>query len=762
MDADLHTRLPLGQYFERRVALQPDHDFIVYPDRDLRWTYAEFDHRCDQLAKGLLEIGVGRGDHVGIWARNVPDWLTFMFATAKIGAVLVTVNPVYKSHELAYVLRQSDMKAIAIIDAFRDVDYIRILRELVPESTTHPRGHLDSPEFPRLKSLIYLGPEKYRGFYSVPELLALGEATPDEPLRALTASLDGDDVINMQYTSGTTGFPKGVMLTSVNIVNNGFYIGERQNLSPADRVCLPVPLFHCFGCVLGIMAIITHGSTAVMVEQFDPLLVLAAVEKERATALYGVPTMFIAELAHPMFDLFDLTSLRTGIMAGSPCPIETMRQVISRMHASEMTICYGLTEASPVFMQTRVDDTLERKCETVGTRHDQIEVRVVDPETGLDCPPGVPGEFLCRGYNIMKGYYGMPEATAAVIDADGWLHSGDLGTVDEDGYYRITGRIKDMIIRGGENIYPREIEEFLYTMPGVRDVQVVGVPDAKYGEVVGAYVIRAEGAQITGEDVREFARARLARYKVPRHVFFVEAYPQTASGKVQKYLLREDAKERLGITIGVFAGEHDPASPQPLPDQPMHEVRWHGRGGQGAVTSSKILARAAHLSGWEGVTAAPSFGAERRGAPITATTRMAHEPIRVMSQVTTPDVVVVLDDSLLGVAAATAGLVPGGVVVVNTARAAAALGLPDDVRVVASAVTGAAREAGVVVSGQPLVNTAILGSVAAATGLVTMESVEAAIAEAFPETAAEKNIRAARLAFERTAVTAGGTRWTST
>jgi fatty-acyl-CoA synthase len=462
------------------------------------------------------------------------------------------------------VLKQSDMKALAIIDAFRDVDYVKIVRELVPEAATQPRGHLSSERFPFLKNLIYMGPEKHRGFYSMPELLVLGENMPDAPLREITASLHADDVVNMQYTSGTTGFPKGVMLTSRNVLNNGFYIGERQNLGLDDRVCLPVPLFHCFGIVLGIMAILTHGSTAVMVESFDPVLVLAAVQKERATALYGVPTMFIAELNHPMFDMFDLTSLRTGIMAGSPCPIETMRQVIDRMHASEMTICYGLTEASPVFMQTTVDDTLERKCETVGTRHDQIEVRVVDPETGEDCAPGQPGEFLCRGYNIMKGYYKMPEATAAAIDADGWLHSGDVGTVDEDGYYRITGRIKDMIIRGGENIYPREIEEFLYTMPGIEDAQVGGVPDAKYGEVVGAFVRRSAGSDITEGDVQEYARARMARYKAPKHVFFVDEFPLTASGKIQKYKLREMAKEALGIEIGVFAGERgegvDPAA----------------------------------------------------------------------------------------------------------------------------------------------------------------------------------------------------------
>ena len=553
---ELHTDLAIGQYFERVVAGHPDNDFIVYPDRDLRWTYREFDERVDQLAKGLLGIGLQKGDHLGVWARNVPDWLTLAFATAKIGVVLVTVNPVYKAHELAYVIEQSDMKALAIIDTFRDVDYVKIVRELVPEAATQQRGHLDSARFPRLKSLIYMGPEKHRGFYSMPELLVLGDNTPDGELRSITASLHADDTVNMQYTSGTTGFPKGVMLTSRNILNNGFYIGERQDFTPSDRVCLPVPYFHCFGIVLGVLAALTHGATVVGVESFDPVLVLAAVQKERATALYGVPTMFIAELAHPMFDLFDLTSLRTGIMAGSPCPIETMRQVIDKMHASEMTICYGLTEASPVFTQTTTADTIERKCETVGRRHDQIEVRVVDPETGEDCPPGVPGELLCRGYNIMKGYYKMPEATAAAIDADGWLHSGDLGTVDEHGYYRITGRIKDMIIRGGENIYPREIEEFLYTMPGVEDAQVVGVPDAKYGEVVGAFVRRSAGSEITEEDVQEYARARMARYKAPKHVFFVEQFPLTASGKIQKYKLREMAAEALGLSeVKVFASE---------------------------------------------------------------------------------------------------------------------------------------------------------------------------------------------------------------
>jgi fatty-acyl-CoA synthase len=575
--SELHTHLTIGQYFDNVVANDPDRDFVVYPDRDLRWTYRQFDERVTALAKGLLAIGMEPGDHLGIWARNVPDWLTFAFATAKIGVVLITVNPVYKSHELAYVIKQSDMKALVIIDAFRDVDYVEIVRGLVPEAATQQRGHLDSPEFPRLKNLIYMGPEKHRGFYTTPELLLLGEHFDDEAYEAARQGQSADDVINMQYTSGTTGFPKGVMLTNRNILNNGFYIGERQKFTAEDRLCLPVPLFHCFGIVLGVLATLTHGGTLVMVESFDPVLVLAAVQKERATALYGVPTMFIAELDHPMFDMFDLTSLRTGIMAGSPCPIETMRQVIDKMHASEMTIAYGLTEASPVFTQTTTDDTLERKCETVGRKHDEVDVRVVDPETGEDCPPGVPGELLCRGYNIMKGYYQMPEATEKAIDADGWLHSGDLGTVDEDGYYRITGRIKDMIIRGGENIYPREIEEFLYTMPGVKDVQVVGVPDPKYGEVVGAFIMRFAGSDITESDVQEFTRARLARYKCPKFVFFVDEYPQTASGKIQKYKLREMAAELAGVEdVRVFASEAEAADP----DATDSECAVRGTGGQ--------------------------------------------------------------------------------------------------------------------------------------------------------------------------------------
>lgn len=534
-----HTELSLGEYFDRMVRARATAPFVIYADRELRWSYAEFSERVDRLAKGLASIGLERGDHLGLWARNVPDWLTFLFATAKLGVVLVTINTAYKNHELAHILNQSDMKALAFVDGFRDVNYVNVVRELVPESLQHPRGQLRSAAFPRLSKLIYLGPEKLRGVFSVPELMTLGDQMSDTEYAAACAGKAGDDVINMQYTSGTTGFPKGVMLTSRNILNNGWGIGERQKLGGDDRVCLPVPLFHCFGLVLGIMAILTHGSAAVMIEQFDPVMVLAAVQKERCTALYGVPTMFIAELNHPMFGLFDLRSLRTGIMAGSPCPVDTMRQVMTRMHCEEITIAYGLTESSPVMSQTSTDDTIERRTETVGTPLPEVEVRIVDPETRTPQPPNTPGEICCRGYLIMRGYYNLPLETAQAIDAEGWLHSGDLGTMDEAGYVRVTGRIKDMIIRGGENIYPREIEEFLYTVTGIEDAQVIGVADAKYGEVVGAFIRRQAGSDLGEGDVREACQRRLARYKCPKHVFFVDSFPTTASGKIQKYKLRE-------------------------------------------------------------------------------------------------------------------------------------------------------------------------------------------------------------------------------
>ncbi|CDG64737.1 putative acyl-CoA synthetase YngI [Methanobacterium sp. MB1] len=539
------SELTIGAFLEKMVEKNPDQEFMVYPDRDLRFTYQEFDQRVNLLAKGLLEIGIEKGDHVGIWAKNVPDWLTLLFATAKIGAVLVTVNTAYKSHELAYVLEQSDMKALAIIDGFQDVDYLDIVYDLVPELKTHERGKLKSEKFPFLKSVIYIGQEKHRGMYNTNELLLLGKHGDEEEYQKIKASVDNNDVVNIQYTSGTTGFPKGVMLTHRNILNNGYYIGERQKFTEKDKLCICVPLFHCFGIVLAVMATFSHGGTMVMVELFDPLLVLAAVQKERCTALYGVPTMFIAEYSHPMFDMFDLSSLRTGIMAGSTPPIEAMKRVVNDMNMTQITSVYGLTEGSPGFTQTSVDDPLEKRVETVGKPLPECEVKIVDPETGEDLGPNQTGEICCRGYNVMKGYYKMPDKTREVIDEDGWLHSGDLATVDEEGYYSIVGRIKDMIIRGGENIYPREIEEFLYTMPGVLDVQVVGLPDEKYGEIVGACIILEEGAELTEEDVRDYARTKIARFKVPKHVFFVDEFPLTASGKIQKYKLKEMAEKLL-------------------------------------------------------------------------------------------------------------------------------------------------------------------------------------------------------------------------
>ena len=541
----LFTEDTIGNFLEKQVEENPDRDFMVYPDRNLRFTYRDFDERVNMLAKGLLSLGIVKGDHVGIWARNIPDWLTFMFATAKIGAVLVTVNTAYKSHELEYVLKQSDMKTLAIIDGFQDVDYVNTVYELVPELKIQERGSLKSEKFPFLEHVIYVGQEKHRGMYNTNELMLLGKHTDDEELLKVKKTVNNLDVVNMQYTSGTTGFPKGVMLTHRNILNNGYYIGERQKFTGDDKLCLTVPLFHCFGIVLAVMAIVTHGATMVIIELFDPLMVLAAVQKEKCTALYGVPTMFIAEFSHPMFDMFDLSSLRTGIMAGSPCPIEAMKKVVKDMHMTQITSVYGLTEGSPGFTQTSVDDPLEKRVETVGKELPNCEVKIVDPNTGETLGPNQTGEICCRGYNVMKGYYKMPEKTKEVIDKDGWLHSGDLATCDDEGYYSIVGRIKDMIIRGGENIYPREIEEFLHTMPEVKDVQVVGIPDEKYGEIIGAFIILEEGVDLAPEDVKDYAVTKIARYKVPKHVFFVDEFPLTASGKIQKFKLRENAVEIL-------------------------------------------------------------------------------------------------------------------------------------------------------------------------------------------------------------------------
>jgi fatty-acyl-CoA synthase len=545
-DYPLHSELTIGEYFRKQVAVAPDQDFIVYPDRQLRWSWRDFDERTDKLAKGLLAIGMKPGDHLGVWARNIPDWLTFMFATAKIGMVLVTMNPAYKSSELDYVLKQSDMSALCIIDAWRDVDYVRIIRELIPESRQYERGHLSVAEYPYLKNLIFMGPEKHRGFYNVPELLLLGEHLPDDKLELARAAAKNTDVVNMQYTSGTTGFPKGVMLTHRNILNDGFYIGENEGLNETDRVCLPVPFFHCFGCVLGVMAILTHHATMIMVEEYNASLVLQAIHKERATALYGVPTMYIGEYNHPDFDKYDLSSLHKGIIAGAAVPPEVTKTCMEKMGMTDITNCYGLTETSPVFIQThhsRDDDW--HKQNTIGMKHDPVEVRVVDPNDGHICGPGEIGELCCKGYNVMKGYYKMPEATQNAIDEDGFLHSGDLGAFDEDGYYTVTGRIKDMIIRGGENIYPLEIENFLLGVPGVLDAQVVGAPDERLGEIVVAFIKTREGFELTEEGIREYSIKRMARFKVPKYVFFVDEYPETASKKVQKFKLREMAADMV-------------------------------------------------------------------------------------------------------------------------------------------------------------------------------------------------------------------------
>jgi fatty-acyl-CoA synthase len=543
MNAEPLQELTLGQILDRTVARFPDTEAIVYVDRDFRLTYREFGDLVDRLARGLMSLGVRKGEKVAVWATNIPYWVALQFATAKIGAVLLTVNTNYRSTELAYVLEQSESENLFLIDGYQDIDYLQTVYELVPELRTQERGRLSAPRFPHLKRVCFLGLEKHRGMYSIPEVLALSTMTDEADYRARQAALDPHDVVNMQYTSGTTGFPKGVMLTHYNVGNNGYWIGANQRFGPADRVCLPVPLFHCFGCVLGVMAAVNHGSTLVILEGFDPVQAMTAVEQERCTALYGVPTMFIAILDHSLFSKFRFDSLRTGIMAGSPCPIQVMRQVIDRMYMKEITICYGLTEASPVITQTLIEDDIRRRTETVGRAMPCIEVKVADPKTGLALPPGVQGEVCCRGYNVMKGYYRMPEATAKAIDDEGWLHSGDLGVLDADGYLAITGRLKDMIIRGGENIYPREIEEYLFKLEGVADVQVVGVPHRKYGEEVGAFIRLKQNAALTEQDVKDYCRGRISRYKIPRHVAFVDRYPMTASGKIQKYKLVEMSRQ---------------------------------------------------------------------------------------------------------------------------------------------------------------------------------------------------------------------------
>ena len=539
--------LTLGQLLENTAARFPDTDAVIHADRELRQTWSEFSACVDDMARGLMAIGVQKGEKVAVWATNVPHWVTLMFATARIGAILVTVNTNYRETELRYLLQQSECENLFIIDSVRDHDFIASTYEVLPELRRQRRGMLEVEGLPHLKRVFFLGTDKHRGMYSLPELFSLAGDVSDEEYESRKASISPYDVVNMQYTSGTTGFPKGVMLTHVNIVNNGYWIGYHQKFSSRDRVCLPVPLFHCFGCVLGVMACVNHGATMVLLDAFSPVQVMTAVEQEKCTALYGVPTMFQAILDHRVFSRFDFSSLRTGIMAGSVCPEPLMRRVMDQMCMSEITICYGLTEGSPVMTQTRTDDTVERRVKTVGRSMPGIEVTIRDPETNEEVPRNAVGEVCCRGYNVMQGYYNMPKDTAEAIDEEGWLHSGDLACRDENGCYRITGRLKDMIIRGGENIYPKEIEEFIYTHPAVKDVQVIGVPDKKYGEEAMACIILKEPGSVTEDEMFAYIKASLARHKVPKYIRFTDAFPMNAAGKILKYKMREDATRELGL-----------------------------------------------------------------------------------------------------------------------------------------------------------------------------------------------------------------------
>jgi fatty-acyl-CoA synthase len=520
----------IGDDLRRAVAAHGDREALVSVHQGLRWTYAELGERVQRLARGLLALGLEQGDRVGLWSPNHAEWTLVQYATAEIGVILVNINPAYRSHELAYVLDQSGCRVLIAAPTFKTSDYRAMVDEVRAE-----RAQLDRT--------IFLWDPEWDALWDDAEL------APVEALDARRAQLRPDDPINIQYTSGTTGFPKGATLSHRNILNNGYFVTELQGFTAEDRLCIPVPFYHCFGMVMGNLGCTTHGATMVIpADAFEPGAVLQAVQDERCTALYGVPTMFVAELAHPDFDSFDLSTLRTGVMAGSPCPVEVMKQCIDRMHMTDVTICYGMTETSPVSTQTLPDDTLDRRTSTVGRVHPHVEVRVCavdDPARTVD--RGETGELCTRGYSVMAGYWNDPERTAEAIDADGWMHTGDLAVMDDDGYVNIVGRSKDMVIRGGENVYPREVEEFLYTHPAVLDVQVVGVPDERYGEELVAAVRLQPGATATGDDLREHCRGRIAHYKVPRYVLFVDEYPMTVTGKIQKYLLREQAIEQLGL-----------------------------------------------------------------------------------------------------------------------------------------------------------------------------------------------------------------------
>ena len=538
----------IGDCFDETVSRFPQRDALISLHQEVRLSWEALGREVNRAARALMAIGVDKGDRVGIWSPNCAEWAITQFATAKLGAILVNINPSYRSHELDYVLGQSGISTLILQGAFKSSDYVDMLAELVPSLTTD-QGEVNSERLPALKRVICLdSSRRLPGMTSWPALLERADEIEEEQLATLQATLQFDEPINIQYTSGTTGAPKGATLSHHNILNNGFFVARTLDLSEQDRMVIPVPLYHCFGMVMGNLGCMTHGAAMIYPgDGFDAEATLEAVANERATAVYGVPTMFIAELEHPRFAEFDLSSLRTGIMAGSICPIEVMRQVIDKMHMQDVTICYGMTETSPVSFQTQTDAALEKRVTTEGTIHPHLEVKLVDPLSGAVVPRGESGELCTRGYSVMLGYWDNPEATAKAIDSARWMHTGDLAVMDEEGFVAIVGRIKDMIIRGGENIYPREIEDFLYTHPAISDVQVIGVPDEKYGEEIMAWIKLAPDTSLDEEGVKAFCKDQIAYYKIPRYVKFVDSFPMTVTGKIQKYKMREEATHELGL-----------------------------------------------------------------------------------------------------------------------------------------------------------------------------------------------------------------------
>ncbi|MBS24470.1 MAG: AMP-binding protein [Gammaproteobacteria bacterium] len=539
---------PIPKLFDQIVAQHGDREAVVSIHQDVRLTYAELADRVNKLAKAFIAAGFEKGDRVGIWSPNNVQWLTTQYATAKAGIILVTINPAYRVHELAYVLEQSGCKGLVMQNQFKTSDYEGMISELCPDLAECSAGALNSEQFPNLKVVISVTSSDLTGIYDWTDFLGLASNKSDEELSVRQSNQDMDDAINIQYTSGTTGFPKGATLSHHNILNNGYFVASTMNFTEEDRLVIPVPLYHCFGMVMGNLGCLSHGACAIYPsEGFDPEAVLQAVQAERATALFGVPTMFIAELALPNFSDYKLSTLRTGIMAGAPCPIETMKQVSELMHMTEVEIAYGMTETSPVSFQTRVDSPLDKRVSTVGRVHPHVEVKITDPETGSICPVGEMGELCTRGYSIMLGYWENPEATATAIDSNGWMHTGDTAIMDEDGYVNIVGRIKDMIVRGGENVYPREIEEYLMTHDNIEAVQVTGVPDPKYGEEIIAWVSLVVSAEMSEDDVKDYCKGKIAHYKVPRYIRFGEDFPMTVTGKVQKFKMREISIKELGL-----------------------------------------------------------------------------------------------------------------------------------------------------------------------------------------------------------------------